>query len=175
MISLSSLFHNDHTRKQQQAAGRSQALLARINLSLELTITQMVLLNQLLHAQAEGIPCSLSQEQMVLLSMQEGGVAYNQAFCFALDPALDPELLNKALMALIDRHEPLRAGFAMGPGGLRQTISTSAAECGFQLSTEPMGDMTAEDIAQRAEESTLEKMDLKRAPLMSAKLHQVHF
>ena len=109
----------------------------------------------------------------MLLSMQEGGVAYNQAFCFALDPSVDPELLNKALMALIDRHEPLRTGFTMGPDGLRQTIARNAAACGFQMSVEPMGDLLAEEVARRAEETTLEKMNLRRPPLISVKLFQV--
>ncbi len=125
--------------------------------------------------QAAGIPCSLSQEQMVLLSMQEGGVAYNQAFCFSLDPRVDPDMLQQALMALIDRHEPLRTGFTMGPDGLQQAIARTAADCGFKLRIEPMGDKTAEEIARLAEETTLEKMDLKQPPLMSAKLCKVCF
>ncbi|KAK9839969.1 hypothetical protein WJX74_001268 [Apatococcus lobatus] len=120
----------------------------------------------------KGIPCSLSQEQMVLLSMQEGGVAYNQAFCFGLDPQVDPALLSQALMALIDRHEPLRTGFTMDQDGLKQTITPSAADCGFELKVESMDGLSAAEVARRAEETTLDKMDLKRPPLMTAKLCQ---
>ena len=128
---------------------------------------------RILWLQASGIPCSLSQEQMVLLSMQEGGVAYNQAFCFQLDHNVDHDLLSQALMALIDRHEPLRTGFTMDQAGLKQTIAPSAADCGFQLESRDMGTMSPAEVARDAEEGTLEKMDLRHPPLMAAKLFQV--
>ena len=86
----------------------------------------------------------------MLLSMQEGGVAYNQAFCFQLDPTVDPELLNKAIMALIDRHEPLRTGFTMDQDGLKQTIAPSAADCGFQLKVDSMDGLSPAEVAQHA-------------------------
>ena len=109
----------------------------------------------------------------MLLSMQEGGVAYNQAFCFQLDPAVNHGLLSQALMALIDRHEPLRTGFTMDQDGLKQTVAPSAADCGFELMIESMDGVRSEEVARRAEETTLEKMDLKHPPLMTAKLCQV--
>ena len=109
----------------------------------------------------------------MLLSMQEGGVAYNQAFCFQLDQNVDHGLLSQALMALIDRHEPLRTGFTMDQDGLKQTIAPSAAACGFQLGSGGMGARSPAEVARDAEEGALEKMDLRHPPLMAAKLFQV--
>ena len=123
--------------------------------------------------QAKGIPCSLNQEQMVLLSTHEDGAAYNQAFCFNLDPSVDAQLLNQALMALIDRHEPLRTSFTLGKDGIHQHIASDAAACGFQLAVEQAGEQDAAKIALHAGDATLAKTDLQRPSLMSAKLCKV--
>ncbi len=69
-----------------------------------------------------GQPCSFNQEQMIAISLQPSGLAYNQFFVFELEGMESPELLQQALDVLVQRHEALRTCFLMTPQGPRQSV-----------------------------------------------------
>ncbi|KAK9840004.1 hypothetical protein WJX74_001846 [Apatococcus lobatus] len=125
---------------------------------------------------AQGVPCSLSQEQMMLVSMQDGGIAYNQSFSFKLRQDVDAGVLDQALKVLVDRHESLRTAFRMGRKGIEQMIAPSAADCNFQLEvrTGPEADAEPSAVAAEHERHALKPFDLAKAPLMTAILFQGH-
>ena len=109
------------------------------------------------------------------MSMQDGGVAYNQSFSFELRQDVDAELLEEALKTIVDRHESLRTAFRMGTEGIVQMIAPSAAECSFQLEvvTGPQADAAPSLVAAEHERHALEPFDLATAPLMTATLFKV--
>ena len=111
----------------------------------------------------------------MLVSMQDGGIAYNQSFSFRLRESMDADVLDKALKALVDRHESLRTAFRMGPKGIEQLIAPSAADCNFKLevATGPEADAEPSAVAAEHERHALEPFDLAKAPLMTATLFQV--
>ena len=111
----------------------------------------------------------------MLLSMQDGGIAYNQSFCFKMRQGLDAHVLNRALKALVDRHESLRTAFRMGPKGIEQMIAPTAADCNFKLEIVrgPAAEAEPSAVAAEHERHALERFDLAQAPLMTAILFQV--
>src|SRR6185437_14118134 len=56
----------------------------------------------------EYIPLSFSQERLWFIDQLEGSVSYNQPAVFRLKGILNPEMLEKTLRTIIDRHEVLR-------------------------------------------------------------------
>ncbi len=111
----------------------------------------------------------------MLVSMQDGGVAYNQSFSFELRHGVDASVLERALTSVVDRHESLRTAFRMGPEGIVQMIAPSAADCNFKLEvvSSPEADAEPAALAAQHEQQALKPFDLAKAPLMSATLFQV--
>ena len=69
------------------------------------------------------LPVSLSQRRMwVIQQFDPASVAYNVAVTLRLRGALDRELLQRSLDALVERHEGLRTHFVMHDGEPAQVI-----------------------------------------------------
>lgn len=69
-----------------------------------------------------GLPCSFNQEQMIAISLQPSGLAYNQFFVFELAGMVSAEVLQKSLDVVVARHEALRTCFHMTPTGPQQLV-----------------------------------------------------
>jgi len=72
---------------------------------------------------ATGVPCSLSQEQMIALHrMQPDSVAYNVHDAMSLHGDVDEAVLEAALAALARRHASLRTHFVERDGTVLQAV-----------------------------------------------------
>lgn len=69
-----------------------------------------------------GLPCSFNQEQMIAISLQPSGLAYNQFFVFELAGMVGAEVLQQSLDVVVARHEALRTCFSMSPSGPQQLV-----------------------------------------------------
>ena len=69
-----------------------------------------------------GLPCSFNQEQMIAISLQPSGLAYNQYFVFELAGMVNAQLIQESLDVLVSRHEALRTCFHMTPAGPKQVV-----------------------------------------------------
>ncbi|MET3130970.1 amino acid adenylation domain-containing protein [Oxalobacteraceae bacterium GrIS 1.11] len=79
-----------------------------------------------------GARASFNQERLWLIEQQDGlGGAYNQAIAYRLRGALDADRLQRALDALVRRHEALRTRLVLRDGQLWQAID-AAASCGMR-------------------------------------------
>ena len=73
------------------------------------------------------VPVSPSQRGLWSLSQLDGGsVAYNVPFVTELHGTLDDEALERAIVALVDRHSSLRTTFQAGEEGPLQRIAESS-------------------------------------------------
>lgn len=69
---------------------------------------------------AEGTisPLSFGQEQMLMLhSLDPSSGFYNQPLALGLYGAVDKDLLDRCVQAIVARHDALRTVYAAGPGG----------------------------------------------------------
>ena len=70
------------------------------------------------------LPASVGQKRFWMLEqMAPGNTALNIPIAFELRGPLDFELLERALQAIVDRHESLRTRFELVEGGPRQVIA----------------------------------------------------
>src|SRR5947207_14973554 len=73
------------------------------------------------------VPLSYAQELLWLLSQVfDDGIAYNAPGAFQLEGDLDLDVLERALEALVDRHEILRTTYSVIDGLPMQMIAPSA-------------------------------------------------
>src|SRR3954452_22560112 len=73
------------------------------------------------------VPLSYAQELLWLLSQVfDDGIAYNAPGAFQLEGELDLDLLQRALAALVGRHEVLRTTYTVIDGLPMQVIAPSA-------------------------------------------------
>ena len=126
-----------------------------------------------------GLPCSYNQEQMITISMQPSGLAYNQFFVFELAGMVNADMLQKSLDVLVSRHESLRTCFRLTPTGPQQLI-LPAGKCGVQLverqqaATSSLGESQAprgwapEWLSAMAADERLVRYNMDEAPLMRA-------
>jgi hypothetical protein len=81
------------------------------------------------------IPLSFSQEGLWFLDQLSGpGSAYNVARAMRLKGALDPDVLERSLRALVARHESLRTTFEQRDGTAVQRVHAAEAAhriCGW--------------------------------------------
>lgn len=71
----------------------------------------------------EFYPCSSAQQRMfVLHEIQPESIAYNMSGAFVVSGKIDLNRLNKAFLALIERHESLRTGFCVIEGQICQKV-----------------------------------------------------
>ena len=121
-------------------------------------------------------PLSFGQQQLWLLQqLAPGQTAYNLPRVFTLDGVLDADALARAFQAVVDRHAVLRTRFAEHGGQVLQWVQPSLA---FTLQRQDLRGLA--DAAQQAalaasvRELALHVFDLAQAPVMQARLVQLH-
>jgi hypothetical protein len=116
------------------------------------------------------MPASVSQNRFWLLEqMSPGNTALDIPIAFELEGPLDFEVLERALQAIVDRHEILRTRFELIEGEPRQVISPQATLTLERLTPPPPGERsnrvrTALDLEAKR------PVDFNRAPLLRAAL-----
>ncbi|MEO3808388.1 amino acid adenylation domain-containing protein [Sphaerisporangium sp. B11E5] len=112
------------------------------------------------------LPCTPQQEGLWLLqSMDPSSSMYHIAFALALRGALDVPALERALLALVVRHEALRTRFAEEDGLPRQVIDPPPAT--FSLPADPV---EAGQVESWVTEWTTRPFDLAAGSLFRAAL-----
>jgi len=108
----------------------------------------------------------------ILDQFKENQVAYNMPIVYHLAGPLDRSAFERALAALVDRHESLRTQFITVAGEPKQTIQPAT---GFKLVFNDLQDESAkEELAGIAVREDLEKpFNLSEGPLLRAQLMQL--
>ena len=108
----------------------------------------------------------------ILDQFKENQVAYNMPIVYHLDGPLDRPAFERALAALVDRHESLRTQFITVAGEPQQIIHPNV---GFELVFKDLqAEPTKEEIAGTAVREDLEKpFNLSEGPLLRAQLLQM--
>ncbi|QAT87101.1 long-chain-fatty-acid--CoA ligase [Corallococcus coralloides] len=122
-------------------------------------------------SRAQALPLSFMQQRVWFLAQLEGTSAtYNVYFFVRLQGALDAGALERALQAVVARHESLRTTFAAVDGQPVQRI-TPALDVplrGVDLSTH--GDARERALRDHAEAEARGPFDLERGPLVRTTL-----
>ncbi|QDE72517.1 non-ribosomal peptide synthetase [Myxococcus xanthus] len=114
------------------------------------------------------LPLSFAQQRLWYLDrLEPGNVAYNNAVAFTVSGALDAAALERALNAVVRRHEALRTTFSMEGTAAVQTIAPSLE---VSISLEAAEGASAADVARWTREEARRPFDLERGPLLRATL-----
>ena len=98
----------------------------------------------------EPLPMSYAQERMWFLDRyEENHFTYNVPWCWKLQGSLNGEVLERCLVALVERHEPLRTTFLEANGKLWQEIQSGSD---FRLEKIDLRSMALEDRETKARE-----------------------
>ncbi len=113
-------------------------------------------------------PASFAQERLWFLDrLSPGTAAYNLPAALRLRGALDADALERALGALVRRHEALRTAFREVDGAPVQVVAPFG---GFTLPVEPC---TEAALGARVAEWAAEPFDLAKGPLFRARLLRI--
>src|SRR5262245_7042962 len=116
-------------------------------------------------------PLSFAQERLWFLDRMELGAAYNVPLALRLEGALDAAALERAIAAMLHRHESLRTRFEYRDGQAVQVIEAAAA---FGLPVEDLGALAEPERWPRVQElmraEATHRFDLTRGPLFRALL-----
>ncbi|MEM7305306.1 MAG: amino acid adenylation domain-containing protein [Planctomycetota bacterium] len=117
-----------------------------------------------------GLPLSFAQERLWFLeSLGDTGAAYHMPGALQLRGELDADALERALAALVRRHESLRTGFHATDGG---PVQSAEHELEFALErrdwTRP-----GEDLGPQLAADAARPFDLSRPPLVRATLYRI--
>jgi surfactin synthase thioesterase subunit len=118
------------------------------------------------------MPASVSQKRFWLLEqMSPGNTAVNIPIALRLSGPLRSDLLERALQAIVDRHEILRTRFEMIDGEPRQVIAPKAVLHlhGIDASGAP-AEMLARRIREEMDREVQRPLDFAYAPLLRATL-----
>ncbi|MEZ2336291.1 condensation domain-containing protein, partial [Mucilaginibacter sp. RCC_168] len=120
---------------------------------------------------------SHSQRRMWIIGQLERGMgktAYNISGCYAFEGHLDLNSLERALQAVMMRHESLRTVFITVNGEPRQRI-LSAEEFGDALNYEDLSGMdgSGDEVSSRVQSAAESGFDLSTGPLVRAYLLKV--
>jgi amino acid adenylation domain-containing protein/non-ribosomal peptide synthase protein (TIGR01720 family) len=115
----------------------------------------------------QGLPLSFAQQRMWFLDQLEGGPAYNVPLALRLAGDLDVAALERSLLELVKRHESLRTRFE-GVGGLGVQVVEPAAS--LDVERVDLQDPGEGELRRLVLEEVSRPFDLKRAPLLRAKL-----
>ncbi|MCZ2412637.1 MAG: amino acid adenylation domain-containing protein, partial [Burkholderiales bacterium] len=120
-------------------------------------------------------PLSYSQEALWFLDRLVGpNGTYNIALSARLAGAIRAETLERALQALVERHDTLRTAFDDRDGEPLQRVVQDATITLPLESLEAIGSEAREDeLARRMREQALVAFDLSRAPLIRAHLYRL--
>ncbi|WP_051287460.1 non-ribosomal peptide synthetase [Paenibacillus taiwanensis] len=115
-------------------------------------------------------PLSLAQNRLFILQeMDQEQTAYNLPFAVHIKGALDPEILERALVRLVERHEPLRTCFKWYEGAPVQCIvAPEQIELRLERSMSSNQQQSLDDAMLEAGKSFIRPFDLTKAPLMRA-------
>ena len=98
----------------------------------------------------ERLPMSYAQERMWFLDRyEENHFTYNVPWCWKLQGSLNGEVLERCLVALVERHEPLRTTFLEANGKLWQEIQSGND---FRLEKVDLRSVALEDREKKARE-----------------------
>ena len=124
----------------------------------------------------EDYPLSSSQERLWILSQfPESSVAYNMPFQTELNGTYDVESFEKAILAVIDRHEILRTVFITADSGeVRQRVlSSDALNFTMQFIDCSTNNNTPDYIEAYIEKDAYKQFDLENGPLLRVSLLKV--
>ncbi|WP_425279757.1 condensation domain-containing protein, partial [Bacillus velezensis] len=111
----------------------------------------------------ESYPLSSAQRRLYILNKIEGGVSYNIPLAMEIQGDLNISQLEKAFLALIERHEVLRTSFSMEDGVPVQKI---APLVDFKLGYHKTDAARAENFLKEF----VRPFDLSKAPLLRVEL-----
>lgn len=115
------------------------------------------------------IPLSFSQEQLwIIEQLAIGNAAYGIPVFFEIKGVLNATLLQKALQAVVERHEPLRTVFSSRLGNPVQVIMESLVVPFEVVNTESGFGIAEEQVRRRIVQAARESMDLESGPLLKA-------
>ena len=116
---------SDIGRRLQNLSPAQHALLEKRLLARRTAVAQANVISR--REVVSPVPLSYAQELLWLLSQVfDDGIAYNAPGAFHLEGELDLDLLQRALDALVDRHEVLRTTYSVIDGLPMQVIVPSA-------------------------------------------------
>jgi amino acid adenylation domain-containing protein len=121
------------------------------------------------------LPLSFAQQRLWFLDqLQPGTAAYNVPAALRLRGTLDSAALQRALDAIVERHEPLRTTFAAADGQARQVVAPvlHVAMPTIDLSALPEGERL-DEARRHANEEAERPFDLTTGPVMRALLLQL--
>jgi hypothetical protein len=118
------------------------------------------------------MPASVSQKRFWLLEqMTPGNTALDIPIALELAGPLDVDLLERALQAIVDRHEILRTRFELIDGEPRQVIAPHAPLTLHRAAADADSEANRSERIRRAMDREAEKpVDFNRAPLLRAAL-----
>lgn len=121
-------------------------------------------------AEAADYPLSHSQYRVWLLSrLGAAPAAYNQCAAYRLRGPLDIPALERAVLALVERHEALRTLFTLTDAGPRQRM---LAQCTAKLEHAAAEDSGLAALAQRIAAAARAPFDLENGPLLRVTLYR---
>ena len=123
----------------------------------------------------EKLPLSHAQQRLWFINRLEGtSVEYNMPFALRLKGELDRTALERALNAIVERHESLRTHFVEVEGEPFQVIEP---DCRIELALEDMSGVEEREQQERVQEALRSEaripFDLMRGPLLRAKLFRL--
>lgn len=124
--------------------------------------------SQLKPEETIAVPGTYAQQALHFVqSFQPESVAYHIPFDFRFDKELSPDALEKALYALVLRHDILRTGFEQGENGLQQIVH-GVVNLPHELVE--AGQWTEQNIRAYTQQWAREPFDLTQPPLFKSKL-----
>ncbi len=116
------------------------------------------------------LPCSFGQERLwVLHQLEPASPAFNMCAAVRLDGCLDVKALQRALDALVARHETLRTSLLRIGGVLQQVVAADCAGCPFEVVD--LGGLAGEaEVERLVREEAGRPFDLGTGPLLRVRL-----
>ncbi|MCL4185200.1 MAG: AMP-binding protein, partial [Burkholderiaceae bacterium] len=120
-------------------------------------------------------PLSYSQEALWFLDRLAGpNGAYNIAMSARLAGAIRPDALERALQALVERHDALRTAFDDRDGEpLQRVVQGATIALPLESLEAIVVDAREHELARRMRDQALAAFDLSHAPLMRAHLYRL--
>ncbi len=111
-------------------------------------------------------PLSFGQQMLwILQGLDPASVAYNLAGAARLGAGTEPEILGRALQALVDNHPALRTTYSNGPEGPLQRTSARAVVAYERTDASSWGPA---ELRRRLDEVAFRPFDLEKGPVFRA-------